>query len=121
MFDFFKRGFDIYAEINGFDTEKMKEERLLKSKKEKRLLSKPVRVIIFIVGIMYLLLSISNISLALEGGGNLFVIVKHTALCLLVFVVLVSLFFKGKKAEIFSICGVAVFILANYITAMFTA
>ena len=50
MFDFFR---DMYVELAGLDTDKMREEKMLRKRNNKFVLSRAVKITIRIVGIFY--------------------------------------------------------------------
>ena len=58
MFDFIR---DIVAEANGLDVELMRVERR-KKRKSKALISRGSKIIIFVIGVLYLIVSGVNIS-----------------------------------------------------------
>lgn len=114
MLDFIK---DMIAEANGLDSEKMKEERRNKNK-EKHIFSKSIKVIVTIVGILYLFVAVTNISICLRQNEAFIKIGKYLFLSILDLIVMVSLLLKNKKAELTALIGIVLFVLANYIFAI---
>lgn len=113
MFEFFK---DVYAEINGLDSDKIREEkRNTKNQmvKEKKIFNRTTKIIITVVGVLYLVLSFINISVIIRNGFTP-MIVKYVLLSMLSIVVMIIIHFKKKEFQIASLIGIAVFIIVNF-------
>lgn len=114
MFDFFK---DMYAEFNGLDTKKIREEKLAK-KKEKLVLSRTAKIIIRVIGVFYLFIAALSIFAIIKNGYNV-IIFKYIIMGLLDIIILIMTFIRSKQAEIAVIFGAVFFIAINYLTTGF--
>jgi len=110
VLDFFR---DIYAEMNGLDPQKMREEKL--SRKKNLTMSRAVKTTIRIVGILYLLIASVNIISMVTNGFNL-AIFKYIIAVIIDVVVLIFTFFESKQSKIIVAAGVVVFIGINFMT-----
>ena len=111
MFDFFR---DMYAELTGLDTDKMREEKALRRRNNKFALSRSVKVTIRIVGIFYLFIAAINIIALFITGINLTLLKYITAITIDI-IVLIFTFNKSKYAGIVIIIGTAAFIGINFL------
>src|SRR5665647_2215869 len=108
MFDFFK---DAYAELNGLDVDRMKEERKIK-RKQSRLFSRRIKIIIGVVGVLYLVIAWMNISMLLKSGFSP-LILKYVLLSILDISIIITMLIKNKETEIASIVGIVLFVIIN--------
>ena len=108
MFDFFR---DVYAELNGLDPDKIREEKSLL--KKRFALSRVVKLTIRTVGIFYLIIVAINI-IALFANGISLTIFKYIAAVIIDVIVLVFTFNKSKYSEMIIIIGVVLFIGINF-------
>lgn len=110
MFDFFK---DAYAELNGLDMDKVREEKK-KNRKKEGLFSKPVRRVITVVGILYLILAGLNIYNIVLAGFE-FRIIKYFYLIIIDLFVLVTIQIRNKDAEKFALIGLLLFMGSSFL------
>lgn len=117
MFDFFR---DIYLELNGVDSDAAEKERQAKKeqkRKERFIFSGSAKVVAFILGILYLLLAGSSLSLLIESGSlDVFKIIRYVFLILCDIAALVCLAIKKKKTELAALIVMIIFILVQYFT-----
>lgn len=110
MFDFFK---DAYAELNGLDVDKMKEERKNK-RKQSQIFSRRTKIIIVVVGVLYLVMAWMNISMILKSGFSP-LILKYVLLSILDILIIITMLIKNKETKIASIVGIALFVIINFL------
>ena len=119
MFDFFE---DVYLELKGDDSTAVeREEKAEREKKreEKFIFSRNAKIIIFILGILYLIMAGFNVTTLKETGGlNIFKILRFILLILLDVCGLVCLIIKDKRAEISALIFIIIFVLTQYFTTM---
>lgn len=116
MFDFFK---EIYLEKSGIDIQKLKEEREEKKRKEnesKYLFSKGMKIFTIILGIMYLLIAISEITVLINISGSIIYILKILFQSLIDVAIIVCLMLKKKKYEKVAIGLIVLFFIVGYMT-----
>lgn len=115
MFDFLK---DIILEVNGIDSEAVKEEEKIaqeKKKKDRFIFSKKMKIFIFIFGIIYLLLAGFNIAtIKAVGGLNLYIGMRFIVLILMDVSCMVCLVIGKKQTEIAALILIIIFILTQY-------
>lgn len=112
MFDFFK---DAYAEINGLDVDRMKDERK-NIRKQCQLFNRKTKIIISIVGVLYLVIASTNILMLLKNGFSP-LILKYVLLSILDISIIVTMLIKNRKTEIVSIVGIVLFVIINFKSA----
>lgn len=119
MFDFFK---DVYYEIKGIDSSIVREEqkkKQLEAKKDRFIFSKSAKVLVFIFGILYLVMSMINIAVMIESGEPSAIhIVRVVLLSLCDIACLICLAINEKKTEIAALILMFVFVIAQYFTLL---
>ncbi len=110
MLDFFK---DMYAEINGLDLEVIKKERRVKQEKYDKIMQRAGKVVIVIVGVLYLVLAGTNISIMIDTGFDISII-KYIILSLIDIATLTTFFIKNKSANIARVILMSLFIFLNF-------
>lgn len=124
MFDFFK---DVYLEVSGVDSTaaeaERSEKRTLKDQekegKKKIIFSRGTKLLVFVVGIFYLLVTGAGI-IAMKEIGELDVvgIIQSILLSVCDIACLVCLAIGTKKTEIAAIILMVVFLFAQYFTVL---
>lgn len=118
MFDFFE---DLYFELNGYDMEKIRQQKLEKLEKEKRetiLMTKQTKRIIGIFFLINLLVCVISLIVAIklyDVGG----IVKNILILITTIVTILSLLFKGKSAEVTAIIFMVLTIILTFAIPLF--
>lgn len=120
MFDFFR---DMYFEYRGVDSNAAKEERenkLKEKKKDKFIFSKSSKVIVFVLGILYLIIAWFNVATMKEIGAlNAYKVIRLLFLTSCDIASLVCLAISKKKTEIAALILILVFVLTQYFTTLF--
>lgn len=116
MFDFFK---EAYLESKGLDVEKIKAEKISgreMKKKDKFIFSGNTKIIVYIFGIIYLLITGLNIFLVKESVEiNAYGFVHYVFLPICDIAALISLAIKNKRAEIVALILILAFIIVQYL------
>ena len=115
MFDFIR---DIVAEANGLDVELMRVERR-KKRKSKALISRGSKIIIFVIGMLYLIVSGVNISYEIRMGIADYFTLRYVVLSVIDVMVLVFMFCKKKWIQVIAVVGILLFVILNYFFMMF--
>jgi len=117
MFEFFR---DTYYEIKGIDSKLVKDEKKrmqYELKADKYIFSKNAKIIVLVMGTLYLLTVIMVIP-QLKYVSNWFLhTLKYILLLGLDVTACVCLFNKNKKTEIISLACIFLFIVMNYAVA----
>lgn len=120
MFDFFR---DIYFELNGIDSveaEKIRKEKIEKKREKKNIFSRSMKVVIFILGILYLVMAGFNIITMKENNGlNAYLVIRFVFLILCDVAGLICLALGKKKSEIAALILIVIFMLTQYFTTLF--
>lgn len=112
MFDFMK---DFYLEINGFDMEKVKEERKQKLEKEKAetiIFKKKTKKYFLIVGAILLIISV--LGLAASSGQSQAGVIKNTLIILLDVATMICMVIHKKETEVASLIGMVLIALIEF-------
>ena len=109
VFDFFR---NIYAELSGLDPVKMDEEKSMR--KKNLTLARAVKIVIRIVGILYMLFAAISIISILADGINV-KLIKYILAVIIDVVVLIFTFGKSRQSEIIVTVGVILFIGINFL------
>jgi hypothetical protein len=122
MFNFLKGNMpdlllDAYAEVNNLDANKIRQEKK-KLQQKTFIFSKAGKIIVILVGILYLFLAATNIVIAINSNTFNLGFAKYILLSILTIAVIILIVLKNKKAEIASLICIIVFIIANYMTAL---
>lgn len=119
MFDFFK---DMYLELEGIDREAIEEkerEKSEKKKNEKIIFSRGTKIIVYAVGILYLIMSISIIYLAVRTKTvNAYMVLRYAVIDLIDIACLICLTIKKKKTEIAALVLMIAFMVVQYLTTI---
>lgn len=113
MFDFFE---DLYFELNGYDMEKIrqqKKEKLEREKGEIILISKQTKRIIAIFFLLNLLVCVISLIVAIKMydiGG----IIKNVLILITTIITIMALLFKGKSAEVTAIVFMVITIILTF-------
>ncbi len=109
MFDFFK---DTFAEMNGFDVTKMKEERKEIDKAKNK---KITTIIIYAIGILYFILAVFNVIYILKTQFS-YAIFKYILLSLVDVAALILFPRKKNEYQIAAWTLIAIFVVANFVS-----
>ncbi len=113
MFDFFK---DLYFELNGYNMEKIREQKKEKLEQEKRgtiLLKKTTKKIILIFFLLNLPVCVISLIVAIkifDTAG----IIKNIIILISTIITIFALLFKGKGAEVTAILFMILTILLTF-------
>lgn len=113
MFEFFE---DLYFELNGYDMEKIRQQKREKIEKERGetvIMKKQTKRIIAIFFLLNLLVCVISLIIAIkmyDVGG----IVKNILILITTIITILSLLFKGKSAEITAIIFMAITIILTF-------
>lgn len=112
MFDFFK---DVYAEMNGLDYDIIKKEKQLKKeqKADGKIINTSTKIIIYVMGILYLIVGSVSISLSLRSGFNL-IIFKYILLIILDIVAIILISIKNKNTQLIGLICIGLFMIINF-------
>ena len=116
MFDFFK---DIIQEAGGIDTAKAKRQREEQREIEKLsryIFSVKAKRFIFIIGALYLFISVPMIAVYWNAPNNIIPIAKYITLIIVDIITCVALLRGTKKGEIVALISGFVFIVLLYIS-----
>lgn len=121
MFEFFIDVIrDATLEANGIDSQKarlQREQKKLDKKKKKYIFSGKMKVLIFVVGILYLGIGVLNlVTLKSAGGLDFLSVLRIILLSALDIACLVCLGSRKKKGEVIALILIIVFVLAQYIS-----
>lgn len=127
MFEWFR---DMAMEAMGKNSDEEEEKRRVKSEKEKKekiILSKSTKRIIYVLGTLYLIMGgmslyvsnqIAN-SVGYSGTGvETWKFVKYIVLSIIDISAMICLLTKGRKAEIYAIVLVIIFMILMYLSSM---
>lgn len=118
MFDWFR---EMGEELVGIDSKAAKKERMEKREQKKLnrfLFSKGSKVLVIILGIIYLIMAGSIIS-ALKGTPKFIpYIVKYLFMAIIDLVVIFALIFGKRKGEIIALVGCFIFVVCLFISVV---
>lgn len=107
MFDFFK---DMYYEMQGFDLDKMKEERLKKKEQETLFFDTKLKIIFCAIGAIFLLCYLA-VSLFAAANGNVNLVVKSVLLIFVIVPTMICVVMNNKKVQMAGIAGMVIIII----------
>lgn len=127
MFDFFK---DMALELSGTDSDLVREkekEKLEERRKTKFIFSKTTKVVVYVLGVLYLVMGGFGIYVSLQvgksaqdvtAGLNILQCVKYGFLSLIDIAAMGCLFSGKRKAEIAALVLIVAFVVLMYSTTM---
>lgn len=105
MFDFFK---DVYYEMNGFDMDKVKEEKRLKREAQENLIfDTKMKIIVGVIGGIMLLCYIATLLFG-AVSKNVFLVIKSVILILLTIGTIICVIINNKKVQLAGIVGIVI-------------
>lgn len=118
MFDWFR---DIGLELGGIDSKAAKKERMEKREQKKLnrfIFTGGMKVLIIVLGVLYLFLSGSMIIALRSVDNSAPQIVKYIAMSIVDMVVIISLIFGKKKGEMIALVGVFLFVVGLFLSVV---
>ena len=112
MFNFMK---DIYLEMNGIDPEAARKEKLEEKTIDKIIFSFRSKVVVWIMGIIYLIITVPIIIFTIKTGINISIF-KYILLMVMDILILTCISIKKKVTESISLAAIICFVLINFLT-----
>lgn len=112
MFNFMK---DIYLEMNGIDPEAARKEKLEEKTIDKIIFSFRSKVVVWIMGIIYLIITVPIIIFTIKTGINISVF-KYILLMFMDILILTCISIKKKVTEFISLAAIICFVIINFLT-----
>lgn len=111
---------DIYFEANGFDMDKIREEKKIKIEKEKKdiiIFNMKTKKILVGVGLLFLIVSIGSLLIS-HHQSNIAGIIKNIFLIVINITSMICIVIKKKNTEMASIIGMVIIIISTFLLPM---
>lgn len=112
MFNFMK---DIYLEMNGIDPEAARKEKSEEKTIDKVIFSFRSKVVIWIMGIIYLIITVPIIIFMIKTGINISIF-KYILLMVMDILILICISIKKKTSEVIALATIICFVIINFVT-----
>lgn len=118
MFDFLR---DIYLETHGINSaaaEKIRNEKYETKRLNRYIFSNKMRVLVYILGLLYIVLAVSNIRLQKAADNYELLCIRYVGLVFIDIATCICLISGRRKGEIIALIGIVLFVLINFLTIM---
>lgn len=119
MFDFFR---EMSMELRGIDVEEVEAKRKAKleeKRKNRIIFPNSIKVLVYVFGVLYFLLTVMNVSLLLKCNAlSAWKVIHYVFLCSCDIGAMAFISLKTKKSEIIAGVLIAIFLVTMYTTLM---
>ena len=119
MFDWFR---EVAEELSGIDSAAARRERVEKQDKRKQeyyIFSRGMKVMVIVLGLLYVFMAGATIAVLKNVTGSLIHILRYSLMAMVALFIVFSLVFGKKRGEIFALVGIAVFVVALFFSTVF--